>query len=109
MLAWPYGYTTILSTRVLIILLSNLRRGDSRYTTILKKKLQKKLYKCEAILGTAKMPCGRIADGHAQRWRAGGGVPPKGKTINTSKHTKTYQVELKDMCMHIYTYIYIYI
>ena len=30
----------------------------------------------------AKMPCHRMADGHAKRWRAGGGVPPKGKAIN---------------------------
>ena len=30
---------------------------------------------------TAQMPCHRMADGHAKTWRAGGGVPPKGKAI----------------------------
>ena len=34
---------------------------------------------------TAQMPCHRMADGHAKTWRAGGGVPPKGKAIR-----KTY-------------------
>ena len=31
----------------------------------------------------AKMPCDRMQDGHAERWRAGGGVPRKGKAMTT--------------------------
>ena len=29
----------------------------------------------------AKMPCHRMQGGHAKKWRAGGGVPPKGQAI----------------------------
>ena len=28
-----------------------------------------------------KMPCHRMQGGHAKRWRAGGGVPPKGQAM----------------------------
>ena len=38
----------------------------------------------------AKMPCHRMAGGHAKRWRAGGGVPPKGKAINFLQASRSF-------------------
>ena len=45
---------------------------------------------CQKSKQTSKMHCSdavpRMADGHAKTWRAGGGVPPKGKAIR--RHPK---------------------
>ena len=38
----------------------------------------------------AKMPCHRMQGGHAKKWRAGGGVPPKGQAIRRPQRSGGY-------------------
>ena len=40
----------------------------------------------------ARMPCHTMTTGHAESWRAGGGVPPKGKAIRRPQRSEEHGV-----------------
>ena len=60
-----------------------LQEGLKRPQEPVKRALQ--LQRCPA-----KMPCHRKQGGHAKKWRAGGGVPPKGQAIRRPQRSGGY-------------------